>query len=107
MRRKRNHQGILHTPDRSLEEKNYVVNTLAGTPETLVHNPDVKQLIVDCGETTHATGWKEDFIEGSLEKLETPVYMDGISGRIPATHIVITHYEFVTDDGKREIFEEG
>ena len=61
---------------------------------------------MDCGESTHATFDESDFVEGSLEPLEDPLFMDGIAGMIPATHKGLVHYEVVTDCGVKEVIED-
>ena len=75
-------------------------------PSNLLQATDLKQLIIDCGATSHATGEKSDFVEGSLKELEIPVYMDGIAGQLAATHEGLLHYEFLSDNGNKEILED-
>ena len=88
------------------EEREYLVKTLAEVPESLDLNHGIKQVIFDCGATSHASGYKEDFRDGTLVKLKDDVFMQGIAGSIPATHKGILHYEFLSDCGEKEIIED-
>ena len=79
--------GMLDTKSLDTEELDYVLKAYSGTPEPLLDsNYGRIQLIVDCGASSHATGDRTDFREGTLEELDSPVFMEGISGRMPATH---------------------
>ena len=106
LKRKVKSSGILDTLDLDDDERNYVLQKMENVPSSLVSDSGVKHLIVDCGASTHATFDESDFVEGSLEPLEDPLYMDGIAGMVPATHKGLVHYEVVTDCGDKEVIED-
>ena len=54
-------------------------------PNHLVEGINIVELCIDSGCTTHSTGFKEYFIEGSLTELSEPIYMQGISGTLKCT----------------------
>ena len=98
--------GILDTMNLDDDEREYVLQKMENVPTSLVSDSGVKHLTVDCGASTHATFDIRDFVEGSVEPLHDPLFMDGIDGMIPATHKGIVHYELITDCGVKEVIED-
>jgi GAG-pre-integrase domain len=72
-----------------------LLNILADTPRTKFHKEDSFNLIVDTGCTTSSTGFKEDFIPGSLRAIKSTI--TGISGKLNITHIGTVRYEVLDD----------
>ena len=104
--RKCGSNGILDCMELTQDEKEYVLRSLRDYPETLVTDVDIIQLCFDCGATTHATGFQEDFVKGTLPSLNESIHMQGIAGSIPCTHSETIHYEFFTDNGTEEALED-
>ncbi len=105
LRRKLSKQGVLLTAKLSQEEAARVRKAVSYLPQSLVKEGDMKPLIVDSGASCHATGFKNDFIPGTLKSLDDPVSMDGIGATLKATHKGVLKYEFVKDDGTLGTFE--
>jgi hypothetical protein len=49
-------------------------------PQGLLGVGDSFELIFDTGCSKTGTGFKEDFVPGSLKDLDQPIQMDGIAG---------------------------
>lgn len=59
-----------------------------------------KQLVLDTGCSCITTGDKGDFLEGSIVPLENPFPMDGVAGKIHATHKGTCIYHVKDDSGE-------
>jgi hypothetical protein len=55
-----------------------VHNVLEALPFVLLHQGDIKPLIVDTGCSRSVTGFADDFFPGTLKILCHPNWMDGI-----------------------------
>lgn len=79
---------------------------MAKVPPQITGGVEQFDLCFDSGCTSHATGFIEDFIKGSIIPLEVPITMEGIAGSIYCTKKGTVHYEFMSDNGTKEIIED-
>ena len=105
LRRKRKRNGQLNTLKLNETQRNRVMQAVSTLPDTMVVKGDIKPIVLDTGASNHATGSKEDFVEGTLEPLHQRITMDGIGATMEATHGGLLRYEFVMDDGTLGKFE--
>jgi len=77
------------------------IRKIAGIiPTELLRENQVKPLIIDTGASSLSTGDKTDFVKGTLTKLERPLNMGGIAGKLQATHKGLVKLEYVNDNGQ-------
>ena len=66
--------GVAPASDWTVDEQEYVLRSLKDVPEGLLDDDGLKQLCFDCGATSHATGFEDDFKEfKSLKETYTNV----------------------------------
>ena len=87
------------------DDMHHLYTTVGKIPTRILYTDQIKQVIFDCGATSHSSGDKYDFKENTLTVLNNPIFMDGISGRLQATHTGTLHYEFREDNGFKEVLE--
>ena len=71
----------------------------------LLDKGDTKPIILDTGCSRSATGFRYDFVEGSLVRLRHTHLMDGIGASLESTHEGNLHYEVINDKGKVSVME--
>ena len=78
--------GFLNVAALTADEKAQVLDAVKQFPNKLLQTGDLKTLVCDTGASSSVSGFKDDFIEGTLTKLDRPKYFDGIAGMKQATH---------------------
>jgi len=91
---------VLLTAKLSTDGTKRVRQALNAIPAQLYTPDDSKNLILDTGCSSTATGFKDDFIPGTLVKLDEPKPMDGVGGTMFATHVGQVRYEALDDSGQ-------
>ena len=89
-----------------IEESKHVKAVMKGIPDHVIHDIDMRRLIIDSGASTHASGSIRDFKINSMKVLKNPIPMDGISGKIFVTHFGTLHFKCKFDNGEEEIIED-
>ena len=98
--------GLLCTARLTDLQKERVLNALQALPSQLVTKGDVCPLIADTGCSRSVTGFKQDFVPGTLKSLNKPVMLDGISGSLSANQHGLARFEVFDDDGKICVLEQ-
>ena len=62
-------------------------------------NPEVRPVLMDCGASACTGSHLDDFVEGTLEDLETPIIMEGVGGGMEIKQQGIIQYHTIDDDG--------
>ncbi len=91
---------MLNTARLDLPTLDKVRASLSMLPAQLYHSNDSTLWIVDTGCSHSSTGFQSDFEPDTLEKLEQPRAMDGISGALLTTHRGLIRNEVISDDGE-------
>ncbi len=86
-------------------EKSQVLRAVENFPDQLLHAGQVLTLVVDTGASRSVTGYKEDFVPGTLKPLKSQMHFEGIAGNLSATHQGLSRLETFDDDGKLTIVE--
>ena len=74
-------------------------------PQGLLGAGDSFELIFDTGSSKTGTGFKEDFVVGSLVDLDHPIFMEGIAGGLEIAQQGIVRYEVLDDKGELQVIE--
>jgi hypothetical protein len=80
-------------------------DVLRELPTELVAKEQMKPIIIDTGASRTASGCREDFVKGTLKKLDNPLALDGVGGGVVGTHIGIARYEVLSDLGTIAVIE--
>ena len=88
---------ILKLRAAELHQVRYVFENL---PSYLLNKGDTKPIISDIGFSRSATGFRYDFVEGTLVQLCHTHPVNGIGASLEAKHEVTLHYEVINDKGK-------
>jgi len=92
-------RGLLNTLNLKPADAALVRKAIQAMPAHLYKENDSSLWIVDSGCSDTATGFKSDFIPGSLIQLEYPKPMDGVGGQLQATHSGTISFDVLADDG--------
>ena len=103
--RKNNHALLGTNAPINEEDLKRLQATLGDLPQGLLANGDSFNLIFDSGCTRASTGFREDFIDGTLQTLPTPVIMTGIAGGLEIKEHGLVRYQVVTDNGSIKTIE--
>ena len=98
-------RGILNIMKLSASQRDRVFEVVNHMPEQLLQSGDVCTVIADTGASSSVTGYKDDFVPGSLKRLTSPILYDGIAGSQLATHIGLARYETFDDNGNLAVLE--
>ena len=79
-------------------ELNQVISVLEIIPSDLRNNGDTKPILLDTGCSKSSTGFKEDFLEGTLVQLFHTYLMDGICASLESTHELTLHKKIINDE---------
>ena len=80
-----------------LDELKEVLQTI---PTALLKEGDIKPVVIDTGASRISSGFRDDFVPGTLKKLKDPYRLDGIAGSSSsATHEGVVKYEVLGDNG--------
>ena len=99
LRKLRAYNGVLQTNNLTPEQRDYVLDALHAMPQELQNPGDSFYLVIDSGCTSTASGFKEDFVPGSLHDLEQSVSMSGIAGGLAIKQEGTLRCEVQLDDG--------
>jgi hypothetical protein len=72
------------------------------TIENMVDIHEMFEVIVDTGCSTTTTPYMEDFIPGTYQKLEKPLNIEGVAGKmISVTNMGMVRWECITENGNK------
>ena len=103
--RKYRRNGQMMTGKIEGEDRMRLRKVFADLPQGLLGAGDNFELILDTGCSKTGTGFKEDFVIGSLADLDKPVFMDGIAGGLQITQHGTVRYEVLDDKGELQVLQ--
>ena len=101
LRKYRNQRGYLKVdaiPNTELMELRNLMEITSNTP--LIKDKGMFEVIVDSGCTNSTTSCKEDFVPGTMTKLDEPIQIEGVGGDIQVEHYGILNWEYISNAGK-------
>ena len=98
-------KGVMMTGKISEEDCTRLRKVLEDLPQGLLSEGDSFQLILDTGCTKTGTGYKDDFIPGTLRDLPTPVRMDGIAGGLTISQVGMVRWEVLDNKNEVQVIE--
>ena len=105
MRKSRGKDGKLKIYKLSDFELQQLRSVLESLPSALINKGDTKPIILDTCFSRSATGFRYDFVEGTLAQLFHPHLMGGIGSTLEENHERTLHYEVINYSGKVSVLE--